>query len=116
MVDSLLILLLILTCCAITITITSPAPAPSLFGSAAAAPAFGAKPAAGGFFGSAPGENCDCVELVCFSSVFVLDVISDGFICRDIQLHRWVYLVAHPPLHLEACLELVSRIYSSSSR
>ncbi len=51
------------------------------------------------------------------SSVFVVDVISDdGFICRDIQLHRWVYLVAHPPLHPEACLELVSRIYSSSSR
>jgi hypothetical protein len=33
------------------------APAPSLFGATAAAPAFGAKPAGGGLFGSAPGEK-----------------------------------------------------------
>lgn len=48
----------------------STAPASSLFGSAASASTFGAIPAGGGLFGSARGENHDCISLVGFMSSF----------------------------------------------
>ena len=51
------------------------APAPSLFGGAAAAPAFGAKPAGGGLFGSAPGK-------IAFS-IFLLHAVVLAFLCLD---------------------------------
>lgn len=51
------------------------APAPSLFGGAAAAPAFGAKPAGGGLFGNAPGK-------IAFSIILLHAVVLD-FLCLD---------------------------------